>query len=238
MAKWTVYEAMNIIIDLVLIGVLALCIWSGYKKGLIMAVSGMLALIVAIYGANLVARTYSEEFSSMIQPMISSAVSGAVNETEDEYVAAQGEDGEDDVYEVSYGSLKKLGMLESAAKNLANELKQEVREVGNSLKSAMVHKLASTIAYVLTLIIVFVLIIILFKILANIINLAFKLPGLDLLNCIGGALFGLLKGLILLFAIAWLTRFLGFALPEDVVDNTVILKWLMNSNPIIDLFGV
>lgn len=229
---------MNIIIDLALIGVLALYTWSGYKKGLILAVSGILALIIAFYGANLVAQTYSAEFTSMIQPMISSAVNGAVNETEEEHRVAQGEDGETDVYEVSYGSLKKLGMLESAAKNLADELKQEVREVGIALKSAMVHKLASTIAYVLTLIIVFVLIIILFIIVANVVNLAFKLPGLDLLNCIGGALFGLIKGLILLFAIAWVTRFLGFALPESVVDATVVLQWLMNNNPIISFFGI
>lgn len=228
---------MNIIIDLALVGILALCVLNGYKKGLIMGISGILALIVAFYGANLIAETFSSEFTSMIEPMIRDLVGGAVEETKEELPADQ-DNGEGEVYQISYNSLKKLGILESAAEKLAEELKDEVREVGSSLKSAIVHKLSSAIAYVATLIIVFILIIIIFKLLANVLNFAFKLPGLNLINGIGGAALGLIKGMLLLFIITWAARFIGFLVPGSVVEKTVALKWLMNNNPIINIFGI
>ncbi|NLL39251.1 MAG: CvpA family protein [Clostridiales bacterium] len=228
---------MNIVLDLILIGILALCVLSGYKKGLILGISGILALVVAFYGANLVAETFSSDFTSMIEPMISNAVSGAVDESQEELPADE-DDGEQEVYQVSYDSLKKLGVLETTAKKLAGELKDELREVGSSLKSAIVHKLSGAIAYAALLIIVFVLIIIVFKLLANAINFAFKLPGLNLINGIGGAALGFVKGMILLFILSWAAGFLGFILPEAVVNKTVVLKWLMNNNPITALFGI
>jgi uncharacterized membrane protein required for colicin V production len=102
----------------------------------------------------------------------------------------------------------------------------------------MIHKLAGTLAYVAVLIIVFILIVIIFTVIANLLNLACKLPGLELLNEIGGALLGLLKGLIYIFAISWALRFFGFLIPESMVNKTVMLKWLMNHNPIIAIFGL
>lgn len=228
---------MNIVLDLVLIGILALCVLSGYKKGLIMGISGILALVVAFYGANLVAETFSPDFTSMIEPMISNAVGGAVDETREDLPDDE-DGGEQEVYQVSYDSLKKLGVLETTAKKLAEDIKDEIREVGSSLKSAIVHKLSGTIAYVALLIIVFILIIIVFKLLANAINFAFKLPGLNLINGIGGAALGFIKGMLLLFIVSWAARFLGFIIPESVVDKTVVLKWLMSNNPITALFGI
>ena len=49
---------MKAIIDLVLLGILVICAWNGYKKGLIMGVGGILCIIIGIYGANLLANTF------------------------------------------------------------------------------------------------------------------------------------------------------------------------------------
>lgn len=230
---------MNIILDLLLIGILALCVWNGYRKGLILGISGILALVVAFYGANLIAETYSSEFTSMVEPFIAGLVDKAVDETTEDENAAVGEIADaEQVYHISYESLKRLGILKSAASNLADELKEEVDQIGGRLKTAMIHKLSVTLSYVAVLVIVFLLIVILFTVIANLVNLAFKLPGLELINDIGGAVFGLLKGLIFLFAIAWLIRFLGFIIPESTLNKTIVLKWLMVNNPIITIFGV
>lgn len=235
---------MNIIIDLVLIGILALCVWNGYRKGLILGISGILALVVAFYGANLIAETYSSEFTSMVEPFIAGIVDKSVDETSED-LETPAENGDLDpsanpeqVYEVSYESLRKIGILKSAASNIAEELKNEVDQIGSKLKTAVIHKLAGTLAYVAVLIIVFLLIVIIFAVISNLLNLAFKLPGLELLNEIGGTLFGLLKGLIFIFAISWALRFFGFVIPETTVNKTVLLKWLMNNNPIIAIFGL
>ena len=53
---------MNVLIDIVLLLIIALCIWGGYKKGLIMEIGGILAILIAVYGGILLAGTYSSVF--------------------------------------------------------------------------------------------------------------------------------------------------------------------------------
>ena len=76
------------------------------------------------------------------------------------------------------------------------------------------------------------MIIIIFVVLANIINLAFKLPGLELVNELLGLILGLVKGFAIVFCIAWLARFFGLLLPEGAIDKTLILAWLIKVNPL------
>ena len=60
--------AMKAVIDLVLLGILIVCVWSGYKKGIIMGIGGILCIIVAVYGANLLANSFSYELRPNIEP--------------------------------------------------------------------------------------------------------------------------------------------------------------------------
>ena len=48
---------------------------------------------------------------------------------------------------------------------------------------------------------------------------------------IGGALFGLVQGCIILFVAAWLLQFFGQMLPRELVEQTVLLKFFMTTNP-------
>ena len=45
---------MKVLIDVVLLLSIALCVWGGYKKGLIMGIGGILAILIAVYGGILV----------------------------------------------------------------------------------------------------------------------------------------------------------------------------------------
>ena len=55
-------------IDLILLAVLALCVWNGYKKGLIMGVGGVACILVSLYGACLLSSTFSYEVVSAVRP--------------------------------------------------------------------------------------------------------------------------------------------------------------------------
>ena len=178
---------MSLIIDLILIAIVAFCAWNGYRKGFIMGISGILALIVAFYGAQIVADTYSQEFTSMLKPFVSGVVDAAVAD-----VQIGGEDGYDneEVYEVTYDALGNIGILKSAAQDIANEIAERVERTGQTMREEIVSVLCSKIAYVLTSVIVFLLILIVFTVIANILNLAFKMPGLEFINESLGALFG------------------------------------------------
>ena len=230
---------MNIIIDLVLLGIIALCAWTGYRKGFILGITGIVALVIAFFGANLVAETYASEFNTMLEPFISGIVDESVDEAQAEQnISATDAVSQEEVYSVSYESLRKIGIIKTAASNLAEELSESVSSVGQTLKSALVDQLCQTAGYVLLLFISFVLIVIIFTVIGNVINLAFKLPGLELINDILGTAFGLVKGLVFAFAIAWLLRFTGLLISEETVEKTIVLEWLMEHNPITNIFGL
>ena len=225
---------MSLIIDLILIAIVAFCAWNGYRKGFIMGISGILALIVAFYGAQIVADTYSQEFTSMLKPFVSGVVDAAVAD-----VQIGGEDGYDneEVYEVTYDALGNIGILKSAAQDIANEIAERVERTGQTMREVIVSVLCSKIAYVLTSVIVFLLILIVFTVIANILNLAFKMPGLEFINESLGALFGFAKGAIIVVAIAWVMRYLGVLVDEDIVNKTLLLEWLMEHNLVSKFFG-
>ena len=225
---------MSIVLDLVLIAIIAFCGWTGYRKGFILGISGIVALIIAFYGAQLVANTYSQEFTSVMKPFVSGIVDGAVDEAKDN---AEKEHKENDVYEVTYDALGNIGIIKSAAQNIADEISQKVTQTGQALREALVDSLCNKISYVLTAVIVFLLIVIVFTVLANILNLAFKLPGLELVNDILGTAFGVAKGLIFAFTIAWVMRYMGFLINESVINKTIVLEWMMEHNLVARFFG-
>lgn len=225
---------MKYVLDLVLVAIIALCAWNGYRKGFILGVSGILALIVAFYGAHLLADTYSQEFTTLLEPFVSGIVDSTVeSQTMEENVSEE----ELDAYDITYASMGKLGIMKSAADNLAEEIEERVKETGQQLRATLVETLCSKLAYVATAVIAFLLIIIIITVIANVLNLAFKLPGLEVINYVFGILFGLAKGLIFAFAIAWVLRYTGFIFKQETIDETILLKWLMEHNLLAHFFG-
>ncbi len=221
---------MNLIIDLALLALIILCTLKGRKRGLISGLIAVFFLIVALYASKLLADTYSGGFTSMIDPFIS----GIVDKNTDEAIQT----GSDiDIKEQAGAALKSVGILRSAADNLAEDIAETTREGGYVLRNAVVEKLCAVYAYVLTASVVFILLIILYKVVANIISLDFKLPGLDNMDSVLGLVFGFIKGLVLVFAIAWLMRFTGLVIKEETVGKTILLKLFMSINPLIAIFG-
>lgn len=220
------------IIDIVLLLILLGCAWKGFRNGLIPGVFMLLALIASLYGAKLVAETYSEEFVSILEPFASGITDRAIRE--------QDEEGESTgtVYGDAKAILERIGFLGSAAENIAGELGQEVTETGHVLRNAMIKRLCIDVAYALTLTIAFTLLAIAFAVIGNLISLSFHIPGLELVNSILGAVFGLGEGLVFAFFIAWLLRFAGMLVKPEVAEKTILLKWLFSVNPLVGFFGL
>lgn len=225
---------MKYVLDLVLVAIIALCAWNGYRKGFILGVSGILALIVAFYGAHLLADAYSQEFTTLLEPFVSGIVDSTV---EDQTLEENVTEEELDAGDITFASLGKLGIMKGAADNIAEEIEERIKETGQQLRTALVEVLCSKLAYVATAVIAFLLIIIIFTVVANVLNLAFKLPGLEFINYLFGTLFGLAKGLIFAFALAWVLRYTGFIFGEKTVEDTILLKWMMDHNLLAHFFG-
>ena len=226
---------MHWIIDLVLLLIILLCAWRGFRNGLIAGILAVCAVLFSIYAADILADTYSGEFTKMLEPFVTGVVDTA-NASAEEYYEKKGT--EPTVYNVTEMTAKGIGFMKSAAVNVSEEIAHEETETGHVLRKAIVDKLCVVAAYVLTYVIMFILLIIIFGVIGNLFNLAFKLPGLELVNGVLGTLLGLAKGLVYVFAIAWVLRFTGLLLPEEKVNSTILLKWLMDSCPLVGFLGL
>ena len=85
--------AMKAIIDLVLLGVLIICVWSGYKKGIIMGVGGILCIIIAVYGANLLANSFSFDVVPALKPFANGYTETMMNGSDSAVMKRMGWDG-------------------------------------------------------------------------------------------------------------------------------------------------
>ena len=59
---------MKAVLSLLFLSILIFCVWSGYKKGLVMGIFSLIAFVVSVYGANLLSQTYSGEVIDALRP--------------------------------------------------------------------------------------------------------------------------------------------------------------------------
>ena len=76
---------MHWIIDLVLLLIILLCAWRGFRNGLIAGILAVCAVLFSIYAADILADTYSGEFTKMLEPFVTGAVDTASSAAEDYY---------------------------------------------------------------------------------------------------------------------------------------------------------
>jgi uncharacterized membrane protein required for colicin V production len=235
---------LNTVIDITLILIVAFCAWRGFRNGVIRGICGVLAIILSLYGANLIAKAYSSEFTGMLEPFVSGIVDNAVNnvlgageDSEENPDAILTEDERSDVYTVSYEALKTLGIAENAATLLAEKVSGEMENIGQGMTANLTVKLCEALAYIAVFGISFILLSIIFAVIGNIINLAFSIPGIEQLDKIIGIFLGLIKGLLIVLALAVIIRYIGL-LSADTIRKTVILNYVLNENPIAKLLGI
>ncbi|MDR2530411.1 MAG: CvpA family protein [Oscillospiraceae bacterium] len=228
---------LSIILDLVIVVILFISGWHGYRRGLILGIGGVIAMLVALWGANLVANTYTPDLTPAIHPFVSGIVEKAVDTAKSEYLPSA-DDSNTEVYDISLDALANLGILQSASAELAQGFASSFTETGQMLKVAITEKITETLAFAILSTTAFLLISVVFAIVLNLINIAFNLPGLKLLNDIGGAVLGLAKGLIVVLVIAWALRFTGAIIPAAEIDQTAVLRLFVEHNPITKIFGI
>lgn len=250
----------SLLIDIALVLIVVYFAWRGFRNGFIRGIFGILAVIIAIYGANLVAKAYSGDFTGMLEPFVSGIVDKAFtdvinpDETEagDEAQAADGAENTGgtntetagaenekpkSVYDVSFETLRKIGMTEGAAKHIAGKVSAKINAVGQRMSADLTETLCSALAYIAVFAVAFILIAIIFAVIGNIINLAFSIPGLESVDRIIGLVLGILKGLLLVFTLALVIRYLGLLAPETI-GKTAVLKYILNINPLSNIIGI
>ena len=226
-----------LLIDLTIVGIVVFCAWRGYRNGLIRGVFGVVTLLASLLFASIAATAYSDEFTGMLTPFVGGVVDTALSEIASEngeYEAVQHEDQSED-FKAAYTALRRIGLPVPAAIRIA-ELAVGLESEG-TLADKIAEKLSSILAYVALFGISFILIAIIFAVIGNLISFVFSLPGLRALDVIAGVIFGFVKGLLIVLALATVVRYFGL-LALETLEKTSMLNYLVNNNIIADMLGI
>ena len=228
---------LRLIIDIVLLVIVALCTWSGYKRGLIGGIAGILAIVIALFGGSLVSSAYAHEVVPALEPFVDGFITSQPNR--DAIMEQMGYGSSDysveDImaqdpslrYDYAYECMRSVGFYQSRSEDLAERAVAYSETSGVSMNEAVVAILCDTITYVGGLTIAFLLILILLVAIGNIGNLSFRLPNLELLDEIGGAVLGFVKGFLYCVLLCWLLSFFGIVIGKDTMADTTLARFFL-----------
>ena len=228
---------MKLILDIVLLIIVALCTWGGYKRGMIGGIAGILAIIIALFGGSLVSSAYAHEVVPALEPFVDGYIDSQANRSE--ALAKMGFGSSDlsveDIlaqdsslrYDYAYECLRSVGLYTERAEELAERSVAYADQNMTGMTEAVVAVLCDTATYVTGLALGFLLILIFLSAIANIGNLSFRLPNLELLDEIGGAALGFVKGLLYCVLLCWLLSFFGLIIGFDTLEHTVLARFFL-----------
>lgn len=228
---------MKAVIDIVLIIIIALCTWNGYKRGLVGGVAGILAIIISLLGANILSAAYAHEVVPALEPFVDGYVDSSKNRNVilERMGYGSSDLSLDDIlqqdsslrYDYAYECLSDLGLYEKRAEELAADAVAYAQESGVSMTDAVVAVVCDTVTKVMTTVIAFLLILILLVALASIGNLSFRLPNMENLDEIGGAVLGFGKGFLYCVLLCWLLSFLGLVIGKETMAHTTLGRFFL-----------
>jgi len=233
---------MNIAIEVLLLVILLVCIWNGYKKGLVMCIGTILAIIVSLYVGDLLADTFSPAIRPAAKPFISGyldgsdgVVSTSLNALLDGNSAGLSVDDaikqKPELREpLCEKSFEKVGVYSGTAKRMAAQAVAKADNEKVSLQSAITDVMCSDFTYLVSFLIFFLLSMIIITVIVNIVNLNLRIPGNERLNRVGGLIAGAGVGAMFCFVVGWALRFGGAFLPESELGHTVLSMFFIRLN--------
>ena len=234
-----------LIFDLVILAVLVLFAILGARRGLILSLCGLLAVLVAFVGASFVARTLSPMVASALEPRFAAAIEEQLNEQiqSSTYLPEGSDPGETPTADTLplqdvLNALRDMGFYEQLIDSINQAVEDGMTEVAASAAAKVAAAIAQSAAYMILFLVCFVVILILWKLLSHALDLVARLPGLHFLNKSLGALFGLVQAGILIFIAIWLLQFVGQVIPREAAEQTYLLRFFLNTSPFSLLSGL
>lgn len=228
-----------ILLDVLLLAVLALFAFFGWRKGLVLSLCGILAVFVAYFGATFISRAFSAEISTIIQPMIQSQVEKVLSEGLSDLPessplpllpgssAAQEDPVDDLTLNQALDALTSSPLFAGLQQSVAEAVRSGAIQVATTAAAAISNYLAIQITQTVLFFLVFILIQVAWWLFSRALDLAFQLPVLRTVNDVGGMLFGLVQGALLLIVAVWFLTVMNIV-PEETVQASALFRLFNN----------
>lgn len=232
-----------IVYDLVILAILALFLWRGWRKGLILSLCGLVVVILSLVGANFIADTAAPPVAKALQPKLAEAIEENVTD----YMATHYDDIVPGANVPAISSLsdalREMGGIYAwcadSVEDAAGKLTRSMDSLPDlsELCSIAANRVAEQLAHHILFAVAFVVLFVLLTLLLHALDLVAKLPGLKFCNGLGGGLIGLVKGVLVLFVVLCVLRLTsGHLFSPETVEKTYLFKFFVKINPVLALF--
>lgn len=210
---------MGILLDLIIILILILCIFLGYKKGLINV------------GFNLFAFVLSLLISIVLYSPITNFI---INNTQLD----------ENIEEIVIKNITKENEESEENNNgISAYIQGYAKDITENAQNAVTESVARTIAInvigICVMIVIFIITRLLLLIIRSIADIIANLPIVKQFNKTGGVLYGILKGLIIIYVILAIAFFIvsvnGNSQLYSIIESSIITKVFYNNNIILNI---
>lgn len=228
---------MPYVLDIIIVIILSICIWRGFKRGFIASAFGILTFLLA---AGLSFMFYVPFSEYIVKTPVGQNVSDAVNRSVYQSVSSFMVDEKDDsvttenlLDELKIPNFLREIVYQGSDFLIRNTKKTVTEAVSVSLSGAIIKIAAGLLLFILLLIGIWIVRIIL--------ELIFKLPLLSGINKITGGAAGLVNGVLLsylvLAVVSFLITFIGTDWLRETAEQSYIFTNVYESNFIIRMFA-
>ena len=226
-----------VIMDAIVVIILVVAVCYGAKRGLLESLAGLIIVVMALVGAGIAAGTFTDPVAGFVTPLVEERVAERVEAALEEQAGAfAGEWSLEEVPDLEELPIAEvlalMGLDETVRASLAERAQNMIRDTGATVVSAVVESLVRSFVYGVLFLLAFRAILLLLKVLVGAMGLVLKLPGLRLLNALGGAVIGLAEGALLLFLAVWLCRKLGVSFETEALAEAHILRIFTTNTPL------
>ena len=237
---------LSVLINLILIIILLVCAWQGFRKGVIAGLAEMLAVLIALLGAGMLSDAFSYEIVDAAEPFVSGYMDDKIAVCVYEELGLEPDDnGEyhpgvsladllaespDVVRPAAVRSLQAAGFYSSLSDSLADDVVTYMQSSGADLVDAVVYVICSTGAWFIGYAIAFFLLLAVLLILLNITNLGFRFPYIGLVNEIAGLIVGIVLGMLVCSVLMWMVQYCGLLLPESKLAGSGVAQSIWQKN--------
>lgn len=214
-----------LLLDLVILGLLVYWCVMGFRRGLILSLCSLLAVVVALAGGWYLANHAYEPLAERLEPIILPVV----NERADEAISSEASGlvpSEETASDQAATDQSSSGPLSILSGSLQNQVGQQLENFKNNAVQQLAASIAQTVAKAVLFLVGFLVVLLVWNILFHALHLVAKLPGLHLLNKVLGGAFGLVKGVLLLMVAQWLLCDLLGWIPSEIAQQSHLLSLL------------
>lgn len=206
---------MWIIIDLIIIGIIALSTFIGYKQGMVKAAIKILSFFIAI----IVAFVIYKPVSNIV-----------INKTSID----------DSIKNTIIEKINPEGMAEDQEVSIEDSLTKKIIGEANNTIEEIAQAFSIKIVEIGTLLTLYIGIKIALRFISALADLIAKLPILKQINKTGGLIYGVIKGIVMVYTILAIVYLVSPLIKTDVtkeIDNTLVTKYIYNNNILLNIIA-